>query len=192
MSDNNDGIELEEPENVPEAKDSTTKAPKKKRSLLGKSKDSKLKKENEELKEEIGELKDKYLRLFAEFDNFKKRNIKERLELINSASQNTISSLLPILDDFERAKKSADDENTAEVFSDGVLMVYNRLNNVLGQQGLKAMETENQPFDPEYHAAISEIPTKDEALKGVIIDTIEKGYLLKDKIIRHAKVVVGK
>lgn len=164
----------------------------KKKGILSKSKDSKLKKQNNELKEELGELKDKYLRLFAEFDNFKKRNVKERLDLISSAAQNTLTSLLPILDDFDRAKKSSDDENTQESFSDGVKMVYNRIYNVLGQQGLKPMESTGESFDPELHAAISEIPVTDEDQKGKIIDTIEKGYFLNDKIIRHAKVVVGK
>ncbi len=151
-----------------------------------------LEKKMEELEQEISEAKDKYLRLFAEFDNYKKRTIKEKLEQMRTASQDLLQALLPVLDDFDRAKKSADDENSTEVFSDGVSLVYNKLNNVLKAKGLKAMETENQDFDPELHAALSEIPAPSEEMKGKIIDTIEKGYYLNDKIIRHAKVVVGK
>lgn len=144
------------------------------------------------LKQEVSELKDKYLRLFAEFDNYKKRTVKERLELLRTAAQDTVSSLLPVLDDFDRAKKTADDENTEETFSEGVLLVYNKLYSVLTNHGLQAMESNGAEFDPELHEAISEIPVEDAAMKGKVIDTIEKGYYLRDKIIRHAKVVVGK
>jgi molecular chaperone GrpE len=139
----------------------------------------------------VKELKDKHLRLLAEFDNYKKRTLRERLELMSSASKDVIASLLPILDDFDRAKKSADDPNTAEGFSDGVTLVYNRLNAILQGMGLKVMESDGQAFDPEWHNAITEIPAPQEELKGKVIDTIEKGYMLNDKIIRHAKVVVG-
>jgi len=146
----------------------------------------------EELESELSEAKDKYLRLFAEFDNAKKRNMKERLELMKNAAQDTMQALLPILDDFDRAKKSADDENTKEVFSDGVNLVYNKLYSVLGNKGLKEMESNGEPFDPELHEAITEIPAPSEDQKGKVFDTVEKGYYLNDKIIRHAKVVVGK
>lgn len=146
----------------------------------------------EELSQEVGELKDKYLRLFAEFDNYKKRTVKERLELLRTAAQDTIASLLPVLDDFDRAKKTADDESTDETFSEGVMLVYNKLYTVLKNHGLEEMETNGADFDPELHEAITEIPAPDKKLKGKVIDTIEKGYYLRDKIIRHAKVVVGK
>ena len=148
--------------------------------------------EVETLSTELTELKDKYLRIFAEFDNYKKRNIRERMELMNSASQDVVKSLLPILDDFDRAKLSAEDETTDETISDGVLLVYNKLHSVLKQKGLKGMESNNEVFDPELHEAISELPASDESSKGKIIDTVEKGYYLNDKIIRFAKVVVGK
>ena len=142
---------------------------------------------------EVGsDSKDKYLRLFAEFDNFKKRNIKERLELIRSASRETIENILPVLDDFDRAKKSAEDETNAEQFSEGVQLVYHKIYQVLENKGLKSMETNGQAFDPEFHEAISEIPAPNAEMKGKIIDTIEKGYFLNDVIIRHAKVVVGR
>ena len=145
-----------------------------------------------ELQASVSELKDKQLRLLAEFDNYKKRTTRERLELMSSASKDVILALLPILDDFDRAKKSADDPETGEHFSEGVSLVFNRLNSTLQNLGLKVMDSTHQPFDPDMHDAITEIPVPTEELKGKVIDTIEKGYLLNDKIIRHAKVVVGK
>ncbi len=145
-----------------------------------------------ELTTQVSEQKDKFLRLFAEFDNFKKRNIKERLELMSTAAEDTLRSLLPILDDFDRAKKAADDENSEESFSEGVSLVYNKLHSTLSNRGLKAMESNGEDFDPETHEAISEIPAGSDDMKGKIIDTVEKGYFLNEKIIRHAKVVVGK
>jgi molecular chaperone GrpE len=153
---------------------------------------SKMKKELEEKTIELAELKDKYLRLFAEFDNYKKRTVKEKLTLMKTASQDIMESILPVLDDFDRAKKSADDENNSEVFSEGVSMVYNKLNSLLKSKGLEQMNSTGETFDPELHEAITEIPAPTEDMKGKVVDTIENGYLLTDKIIRHAKVVVGK
>lgn len=144
------------------------------------------------LQQQHAELKDKYLRLFAEFDNFKKRTIREKLEMMKTAAQDTMSALLPVLDDFDRTKKNAEDKNSKEPFSEGVQLVYQKLYATLKQRGLEPMETNEQAFDPELHEAITEIPAPSKKLKGKIVDTIEKGYLLKDKIIRHAKVVVGK
>lgn len=148
--------------------------------------------EQEETRIQLAELKDKYLRLFAEFDNYKKRTIKEKIDFMSTAAQDTMSALLPVLDDFDRAKKNAEDESSTEPFSEGVNLVYNKIYNVLQQKGLRAMETNGEAFDPELHEAITEIPAPSEEMKGKIIDTVEKGYFLKDKIIRHAKVVVGK
>lgn len=145
-----------------------------------------------ELQVAVQELKDKHLRLLAEFDNYKKRTMRERIEMLNSASKDVMVSLLPVLDDFDRAKKSAEDPANAEVFSDGVLLVYNRLYNILQGQGLKPMTSTGEKFDPELHEAITEIPAPTDDEKGKAIDTLEKGYTLHDKIIRHAKVVVGK
>jgi molecular chaperone GrpE len=149
-----------------------------------------LMKEIEQLKAELEESKDKYLRLFAEFDNFKKRSIKERFELLKTAAQETITALLPILDDFDRAKKSADSGN--EVFSEGVQLVYQKLYSTLEYKGLKSMDSNGADFDPEWHEAVTDIPAASEDMKGKIIDTIEKGYVLNEKIIRYAKVVVAK
>lgn len=145
-----------------------------------------------ELQATVQDLKDKHLRLLAEFENYKKRTTRERLDLMNSASKDVILALLPVLDDFDRAKKSADNPDNHEQFSEGVTLVYNRLNATLQSLGLKAMDSNGQAFDPEWHDAITEIPAPTEDLKGKVLDTIEKGYLLNEKIIRHAKVVVGK
>ena len=144
------------------------------------------------LQGQYNELQDKYLRLFAEFDNFKKRKIKERIELMNTAAQDTLTALLPILDDFDRAKKNAVENNTEQLFQEGIGLVHQKLISILNQKGLKAMETNGQKFDPEFHEAFAEIPAPSDDMKGMVVDTIEKGYLLKEKIIRHAKVVVGK
>lgn len=145
-----------------------------------------------EVTKERDDLRDKYLRLLAEFDNYKKRTVKERINLMKNAAQDTLSALLPVLDDFDRAKKNAQDDNSDEHLSEGVLLVYNKLYSILKQRGLIPMETDGETFDPEYHEAVTEIPAPSEDLKGKIIDTVEKGYFLNDKIIRHAKVVVGK
>ena len=145
-----------------------------------------------ELEAEVAELKDKYLRLFAEFDNYKKRTVKERLDLMRTAAQDTLASLLPVLDDFDRARKIAVDPNTTEHFSEGVELVYQKLYSTLKSRGLQEMESTGANFNPELHEAITEIPAPSEELKGKVVETLEKGYYLYDKIIRHAKVIVGR
>lgn len=147
--------------------------------------------EKERLEKELGEMKDKYLRIFAEFDNYRKRTIKERQDIIKLASRDALSALLPAVNDFERAIKVAQSEESEEKLPEGIVLVYNKLFKALEQQGIKQMETDGQDFDPELHEALTRIPAPTEELKGKIIDTIEKGYYLNDKIIRHAKVVVG-
>lgn len=146
----------------------------------------------EQMKKDNQELKDKYLRLFAEFDNYKKRTVREKLDLMSTAAADTLAALLPVLDDFDRAKKAAEAEGSVEPLSEGVQLVYNKLYSVLRAKGLEPMDTIGQVFDPEFHEAFTEIPAPSEELKGKIVDTIEKGYKLNDKIIRHAKVVIGK
>ena len=148
--------------------------------------------ELDQLTSELNDSKDKHLRLYAEFENFKKRTVKEKLELMKNAAQDTISNLLPVLDDFDRAKLSAEDDGTEEVFSEGVTLVYNKLHSTLSNMGVTAMESTGEVFDPELHEAVTEIPAPDESMKGKIVDTVLTGYYLNDKIIRHAKVVVGK
>ncbi|HYV93753.1 MAG TPA: nucleotide exchange factor GrpE [Chitinophagales bacterium] len=148
------------------------------------------KKENEELKQQLAELNDKYLRLFADFDNFRKRNLKERIELIKTAGIEVVSSLLPVLDDFQRALKQM--EATEDPMTEGVKLIYQKLISILESKGLRAMDSIGEVFNPELHEAITEVPVQDESMKGRIADEIERGYYLSDKIIRHAKVVVGK
>jgi molecular chaperone GrpE len=157
-----------------------------------KSKNNKASEQIEELELQLAEARDKHLRLFAEFENFKKRNTRERFELMKTAAQDTINAILPVLDDFDRAKKAAEDKNTSEQLSEGILMVYNKLYTVLGNKGLTPMESTGKEFDPELHEAITEIPAPTEEMKGKVVDTVENGYYLNDKIIRFAKVVVGK
>lgn len=173
----NDQESVENQENTPEVKLTS---------------EEKLHQEMAEIQQQHAELKDKYMRLLADFDNYKKRTIKEKIDFMRTAAEDTMSALLPVLDDFDRAKKIADDENSTEQFSEGVSLVYNKIHSVLKQRGLEPMETNGEAFDAEFHEALTEIPAPSEDMKGKIIDTIERGYILKDKIIRHAKVVVGK
>ena len=148
--------------------------------------------ETGKLQQEAAEWKDKYLRLVAEFDNFRKRNAKERLELIQTAGKDVIASLLDVLDDSERAQKQLDTSNDAAANKEGVLLVFNKLKNILQSKGLKPMDSNGQEFNSDLHEAITEIPAPAPALKGKVVDEVQKGYYLNDKIIRFAKVVVGK
>ena len=145
-----------------------------------------------QLKADVEEQKDKYLRIYAEFENFKKRSRREKLDLLSTAARDTLSAMLPVMDDFDRAKNAAESDDSKEGFSEGVELVYNKFVGALSAKGLKAMESTGEVFDPELHEAIAEIPAPSEDMKGKIIDTTEKGYFLNEKIIRHAKVVVGK
>lgn len=148
--------------------------------------------EVENLNNQVAELKDKYLRLVADFDNFRKRTAKERLELIQTASKDLITSLLTILDDSERAEKQMQTTQDIESIKEGEKLVFAKLRNTLHSKGLKAMDTIGKDFNPEFHEAITEIPSPDDSMKGKVLDEVEKGYYLNDKIIRFAKVVVGK
>ena len=144
------------------------------------------------LKADLEEQKDKYLRLAAEFDNYRRRSSKERLELIQTAGKEVISSLLQVLDDSDRAEKQMQETNDLNQVKEGVTLVFNKLRKTLQAQGLKAMESLNTDFDTEKHEAITEIPVDNKKLKGKVVDEVEKGYYLNDKLIRFAKVVVGK
>ncbi|MES1221379.1 MAG: nucleotide exchange factor GrpE [Bacteroidota bacterium] len=148
--------------------------------------------EIEKLQEELQEQKNKYLRLFAEFDNFKKRNAKERLELMQTAGKEVITALLDVLDDCDRAEKQLQTAEDIDQVKQGVQLVFNKLRSVLQSKGLKPMESIHTDFDVEKHDAITEIPAPSDDLKGKVLDEVQKGYYLNDKIIRHAKVVVGK
>ncbi|MCB0507955.1 MAG: nucleotide exchange factor GrpE [Bacteroidetes bacterium] len=144
------------------------------------------------LKTALEEQKDKYLRLFAEFDNFKKRNAKERIELFKSAGQDIMRELLPILDDFQRAQKVYEDDKNAENYTKGVQLIYEKFLKTLQNKGLKTMESIGKDFDVQQHEAVAEIPAPSEELKGKVIDEAQAGYTLNDIILRYAKVVVGK
>lgn len=140
--------------------------------------------------EELLEMKDKYLRLYSEFENFRRRTSKEKLEMINSANEQLIIALLPVLDDFERAEKAVGDAGTE--LTDGFILIANKFRKILDQFGVKAMNiSRGSDFDADYQEAISQVPIEDEKLKGKVVDVVEKGYLLNDKVIRYAKVVVG-
>jgi molecular chaperone GrpE len=148
--------------------------------------------EMERLKDELQEQKDKYLRLVAEFDNFRKRNARENLELRQTAGKEVIISLLDVLDDCDRAEKQLQNTDDIAQIREGVQLVFSKLRSTLLSKGLKPMGSVNTDFDVEKHEAITEIPIPDPTLKGKVIDEVQKGYYLNDKIIRHAKVVVGK
>lgn len=148
--------------------------------------------EMEKLKTGLEEANDKFLRKVAEFDNYKKRSAKERMELIQTAGREVITDLLDVLDDCDRAQKQLESSDSTDAIKQGVLLVFNKLRNTLQVRGVKAMETLGQEFNPDLHDAISEIAAPTEEQKGKIIDEVMKGYYLNDKIIRHAKVIVGK
>ena len=144
------------------------------------------------LEEEIAQLNDKYLRLYSEFDNYRKRTIKEKIELSKTASADVILSILPVLDDFERAIKAFEisDEST-DALKHGIILIFNKFTNILSQQGLKQIKAVGEEFNTDFHEAITQIPATDPAMKGKIIDETEKGYILYDKVIRYSKVVVA-
>jgi molecular chaperone GrpE len=148
--------------------------------------------EIEKLKAEVQELKDKYLRQVAEFDNFRKRTAKERLELIQTAGKDVIVPLLEVLDDCDRAEKQLQTSNDAAAIKEGVQLVFTKLRNSLQAKGVKPMQSIGTDFDPDRHEAITEIPAATKEMQGKVVDEVEKGYYLNDKIIRFAKVVVGK
>ena len=145
----------------------------------------------EKLKQENSNLNDKYLRLFAEFDNYKRRTQKERVELLQTAGKDVVVSMLPVLDDFERALKATENATEVSAIREGVMLVQTKLKSILGQKGLKEVESLNTPFDTDMHEAITKIPAPSDDLKGKVVDELEKGYTLNDKVIRFAKVVVG-
>lgn len=144
------------------------------------------------LRAELDDAKDKHLRLVAEFENFRKRNAKERVELIQTAGRDVLQSMLDVLDDTERATKQMEVSTDVEAMKQGVLLVFNKFKNILQSKGLTAMDSMNQPFDPELHEAITEIPAPTPDMVGKVVDVLEHGYYLNGKLIRYAKVVVGK
>lgn len=142
-----------------------------------------------ELEASLKEANDKFLRLYSEFDNFRKRTLKEKVELSKTASEDVISALLPVIDDFERAFKVMEENNNTE--KEGIILIYNKLKNILEQKGLKNIDAMGKVFDVDFHEAVTNIPAPSDDQKGKVVDVIEKGYLLGDKVIRYSKVVVG-
>lgn len=147
--------------------------------------------EEEKLKKQVAELNDKYLRLYSEFDNFRKRTIKEKSELIKTASEDVLKAVLPVIDDFERAIKANETVTEVEPIKEGISLIYNKLKNSTQLKGLTAFESIGQDFNADTMEAITHIPASDESQKGKVIDEVEKGYKLGDKVIRYAKVVVA-
>jgi molecular chaperone GrpE len=147
--------------------------------------------ELEQLQAELAESQNKYLRLYADFENYKRRTSKERIDLIRAAGVEVIMALLPVLDDFERAAKSMDTATDINALKEGVQLVHNKLRAILEQKGLKEMKAMDTLFDSELHDAITNIPAPSDELKGKVVDELQKGYYLNDKVIRHAQVVVG-
>tara|TARA_B110000438_G_scaffold275350_1_gene296260 strand:- start:2550 stop:3185 length:636 start_codon:yes stop_codon:yes gene_type:complete len=146
----------------------------------------------EQLEKEVAELKDKHLRMFAEFENFKKRTAKERIDLFRNAGLDFFESMLPILDDFDRASKHREESDNTEELAKGIDLIQSKLIGILEQKGLKSMESSiGKAFDTDFHEAITQIHAPSKDMKGKVIDETEKGYLLNDKVIRYAKVVVG-
>lgn len=150
-----------------------------------------LSEENEKLKEEVEKTKKEYLFLMAEFDNFRKRTLKEKSELIKNAGESAFKGLLPIVDDFERALKASETTDDVSTLREGMELIYKKLKKYMEQNGVKEMDPEDKVFDADKHEAISVVPVPDEEQKGKILDTVEKGYTINDKVLRHAKVVVG-
>lgn len=145
----------------------------------------------EQLMNQVKEWQEKYVRLSADFDNFRKRTMREKMELIKTAGEDTLISILPVIDDFERAIKAMENATEVSAVKEGVELIYNKFNETLAQKGLKAIDAQNQEFNTDLHEAITKIPAPDESLKGKVVDVIQKGYMLQDKVIRFAKVVVG-
>jgi molecular chaperone GrpE len=144
-----------------------------------------------EAQQMVNEERDKYLRLSAEFDNYRKRTLKEKAELIKNGGEKTLTAILPVLDDFERALKNMEASEETKAMKEGVELIFNKFQKILGQEGLQKIETEGQPFDTDFHEAIALIPAPSEDLKGKILDCVQTGYMLNEKVIRHAKVAVA-
>ena len=155
------------------------------------SEEEEMAQELEKTKQNMAELKDKYLRLSAEFDNYRKRTMKEKAELILNGGEKSISSILPIVDDLERAIQNMETATDVNAVKEGVSLIYHKFIAALGQNGVKVIDTKEKPLDTDYHEAVAVIPAPSEELKGKILDCVQTGYTLNDKVIRHAKVVVG-
>jgi len=193
QDDNQEQVKQEQDEQAQAEQETKEKEQEKEK---GKKEDKKKKKEKEKAaeksdKEKLAELQDRYLRLQAEYDNYRKRTLKEKMELTRSAGEDILKGLLPVMDDFERAIQSIDEAEDAEALKDGVHLIYGKFKEFLKQQGVSQMESQDQEFDTDKHEAISKIPAPNEDMKGKVVDVVQTGYYLNDKVLRYAKVVVG-
>lgn len=182
-----------EEKNMTEEKTKETKKEEKQKGKTSQEKDdeSSKDKELEQLREKFQEINDKYLRLYSEFDNFRKRSVKEKLELRKTAAADIVTSLLPIIDDFERAEKSIQEDKESDATKEGIKLIFNKLKSVLNQNGVEEMKTIGEKFDPDLHEAITKIPADSDDKKGTIVDETQKGYMMNGKVIRFPKVVVA-
>jgi molecular chaperone GrpE len=147
--------------------------------------------EVEELTRKLTEMQDRYIRLSAEFDNYRRRTLREKIDLTKSAGEAVLASILPVIDDFDRAMSSMKDTESCEAVKEGLNLIYIKIADFLRQNGVSEMEVINTPFDGDHHEAVTNIPVEDENMKGKVVDVVQKGYMLNDKVIRFPKVVVG-
>jgi len=145
----------------------------------------------DEISQKLTEMQDKYLRLSAEFDNYRKRTLREKIEMTRTAGETVLTNLLPLIDDFDRAMVSLKETENCTAVKEGLMLIYNKIGDFLKQNGVKEMEVLNNAFDSDMHEAITNVPVDDEAMKGKVIDVVQKGYILNEKVIRFPKVVVG-
>ncbi len=182
-------------ENTPSAKETNTSntedAAKEKSGNKKKPKKDKKQVELDELKTKFAEISDKYLRLQAEFDNFRRRTMKEKIDLIKSGGESVLINILPVIDDFERALDSLKEVSDDDAGKQGTALIYNKFKEFLKQNNVKEIDALNQDFDVDLHEALTKIPAPEKKLKGKVVDVIQKGYLLNEKVIRFAKVVIG-
>ena len=183
----NEELEIEAPDFMEQQEDQNKKETKKDKA----HKKNKVEEQLEKAELELLELKDKHIRLQAEFDNYRKRTLKERMELLKTASESVLVGILPVIDDFDRAVQTLDKVEENSHLKDGVMLIYNKFQDFLKQNGVKEIEGKDQTFDTDLHEAITTFPAPSEELKGKIIDVVQKGYYLNDKVIRHSKVVIG-
>ena len=185
-------VKVEGETNVqPETDNSDNDSKKSKKNRKQRKEDEAKDKEIEELKAQVEEHKDRYLRLSAEFDNYRKRTLKERADMLKTANGDTLSGMLPVLDDLERAMQSMEKATDVAAVREGVVLIYNKLQEFLKNKGIVEIDAMNQVFDTDLHEAITKIPAPTEDLKGKVVDVIQKGYKIDTKVIRYAKVVVG-
>jgi molecular chaperone GrpE len=150
-----------------------------------------LKKKIREAETKLAEVQDKHLRLSAEFDNYRKRTLKEKIDLLKTAGEESLGRIIPVMDDFERAMNHIDEAKEIIPVKDGILLIYNKFKDILAQQGVKEIDAIHQEFNTDLHEAITKIPAPDQNLKGKVLEVVQKGYYLNDKVIRFAKVIVG-